>query len=405
MKINGFLKRALLVAMIVMLVPFGALSQETANPGKVYSQAELDQMLAPIALYPDALLAQLLVASTFPTQIAEADRWLKHNAGLTGDKLNSALDTMDWDLSVKALAPFPQVLAMLAQQAAWSQNLGQAFLAQESDVMASIQRLRSKASAAGNLQNNEQQKVVVKGEAVEIVPANSEVVYVPRYDPAVVYGAWSWPEFPPAVYYPVFPVVDVAVGAFGFWGAVAVGPVWGWGWGSWDWGGGFMNVNVNRNVNINSSTNINRNFSTADARNVGGRGNSAGGRTGGSSQGAGSRTGNVGRGGTGSAGGHGAGAGSLASAGGGSRAGASGSGGSRSAGSRSSAMHSGGGSRTGAGGGSRASAMGGRSSRSGGSRSSAMHSGGGSRAGAGGGRTGGGGGKRTGGGGGGGRKR
>ena len=229
-------------------------------------------MLAPIALYPDSLLAQILMAATFPNQVMEADRWLKRNAKLTGDKLNDALDTMDWDLSVKALAPFPQVVSMMAEQSAWTQRMGEAFVAQEADVMASIQRLRSKAYAAGNLKSSDEQKVVVKGETVEIEPASPQVVYVPRYDPVVVYGAWWWPAFPPVVYYPAFPVVDVAVGVFGFWGAVAVGPVWGWGWGAWNWGGGFMDVNVNRNININSNTNINRNFNTTNARNAAGRG-------------------------------------------------------------------------------------------------------------------------------------
>ena len=164
MKISGFLRRSLIGLLVVMMVPFGALSQETATSGKAFSEAELDQMLAPIALYPDSLLAQILMAATFPDQVAEADRWMKANPNLKGDALNDALDKMNWDLSVKALAPFPQVLAMMAEQSAWTQKLGEAFMAQESDVMASVQRLRSKAYAAGNLKSTDEQKVVVKGE-------------------------------------------------------------------------------------------------------------------------------------------------------------------------------------------------------------------------------------------------
>ena len=151
MAISGFLKRSLAGLLIVMMVPFGALSQETVTSGAAFSEAQLDQMLAPIALYPDALLAQILVAATFPNQVAEADGWLKANPNLKGDALNDALDRKEWDLSVKELARFPQVLDMMAKESAWTQRLGEAFLAQESDVLASIQRLRSKGQAAGSM--------------------------------------------------------------------------------------------------------------------------------------------------------------------------------------------------------------------------------------------------------------
>src|SRR5271157_5532684 len=133
MKKNGFLKRALIGFIIVMMVPFGALSQET-NSGKTYPEAELDQMLAPVALYPDSLLAQVLIAATYPDQVMEANSWLKNNPELKGEALNSALDTMNWDLSVKALAPFPQVLAMMAQEPDWTQKLGEAFLGDQAAV-------------------------------------------------------------------------------------------------------------------------------------------------------------------------------------------------------------------------------------------------------------------------------
>ena len=258
MKRNLFLTRALIGLLVVMMVPFGAFGQDAGAPG-TFGPQELDQMLAPIALYPDSLLAQVLIAATYPDQVTEADRWMKANPNLKGDALNDALDKMTWDLSVKALAPFPQVLDMMAKESAWTQRLGEAFLAQQADVMDAVQKLRQKAEAAGNLKTTEQQKVVVQGEAIEIEPANPEVVYVPRYDPVVVYGPWWYPAYPPLVYSPCcWPGVAVGVGVFGFWGAVAVGPVWGWGWGSWGWGGHNVNINVNRNININRNVNINR---------------------------------------------------------------------------------------------------------------------------------------------------
>jgi hypothetical protein len=259
MKRNIFFMRVLTGILVLVMVPCGAFAQE-ANTTPTFSQQDLDQMLAPVALYPDSLLAQVLIAATYPDQVVEADRWLKENPGLKGDALNAALDTMNWDLSVKALAPFPQVLAMMAQEPAWTQRLGEAFLAQQADVMDSVQKLRAKAKAAGNLKNSAEQKVVVKGDAIEIEPVNPQIVYVPRYDPLVVYGPWWWPAYPPYAYYPVWPGIAlgaVGIGVFGFWGAVSVGPVWGWGWGSWGWGSRNVNINVNRTVNINATRNVN----------------------------------------------------------------------------------------------------------------------------------------------------
>ncbi|MGA2734100.1 MAG: DUF3300 domain-containing protein [Syntrophobacteraceae bacterium] len=260
MKRNVFLIRALIGILVVMLVPYGAFAQDAGTTG-AFSQQELDQMLASIALYPDSLLAQVLIAATYPDQVMEADRWLKENPALKGDPLNTALDGMNWDLSVKALAPFPQVLGMMAKESAWTQRLGEAFLAQQDDVMDSVQRLRQKAYAAGNLKTTAEQKVVVQGESIEVAPVNPEVVYIPNYNPVVVYGPWWYPAYPPFAYYPVFPGVAVGVGVFGFFGAVAVGPVWGAGWGSWGWAHHDINININRNVNINS-----RHFDRASMR-------------------------------------------------------------------------------------------------------------------------------------------
>src|SRR5271157_2660999 len=224
MKRKGFLKLALIGFLVVIMVPFGALSQRFATSANEFSEAELDQMLAPIALYPDSLLAQILVAATYPDEVTAADRWVKANPGLKGDALNRSLEQQPWDESVKALAAFPQVLAMMASENDWTQRLGDAFMSQQADVTASVQRLRHQAYAAGNLQTTAEQKVVVKGEYVDIEPVNPEVVYVPRYNPVVVYGAWAWPASEPYVYAPVWPGVEVgAVGAFGFFPSIGVG--------------------------------------------------------------------------------------------------------------------------------------------------------------------------------------
>ena len=231
-----FMTRCLIGILIVMMVPYGAFAQDTGPTPVTFSKAQLDQMLAPIALYPDSLLAQILIAATYPDQVLEANNWLKAHPDLQGDALNNALDATNWDLSVKALAPFPQILDMMAQQSDWTEKLGEAFLAQQTDVMASIQGLRRAARAAGNLQSNEQQKVVVEGDDVEIEPTNPEVVYVPDYNPEEVYGDWSWPDYPPFAYYPCCWPFGFGIGfgwgyGFGFWAGVPVGPIWGWGWG------------------------------------------------------------------------------------------------------------------------------------------------------------------------------
>jgi hypothetical protein len=245
---------------LLMAAPPWILAQDSGT-GATFRQEELDQMLAPIALYPDSLLGQILVAATYPDQVREADQWVRQNSNLQGDELNAALDGMDWDLSVKALVPFPQVLSMMSDKMDWTQRMGDAFLAQQEDVMDTIQRLRAKAHAQGNLNTTEQQKVVVRGESIEIEPANPRVVYVPTYNPTVIYGSWWHPAYPPYAYNPYYPhyaydpyytgVGFVTAGLFGFAAGIAVGSVWNSGWGHWDWGRHNVNVNINRNININ----------------------------------------------------------------------------------------------------------------------------------------------------------
>ncbi len=254
MRAKGMCKPGLIGFLILVLAaPPGAFGQTSGTAG-TFRQEELEQLLAPIALYPDSLLAQILVASTYPLEVVEADRWVQRNKDLKGDQLNDALDKTSWDLSVKALVPFPDILATMSEKLDWTQKLGDAFLAQESEVMSTIQKLRGKARAEGNLQDTEQQKVIVQGDAIEIQPANPTVIYVPSYNPTVVYGSWGYPSYPPYYFNPVG--ATIATGVLGFAAGVAVGSAWNSGWGHWNWGGGNYNANINRNVNINRN-NIN----------------------------------------------------------------------------------------------------------------------------------------------------
>ncbi len=250
MNSNKVLTHVLIWVLVMLLAAPVVVFAQSNEPQETFSRAELDQMLAPIALYPDSLLAQVLIAATYPEQVVEADRWVQQNPDLKGDELNAALDNMNWDLSVKALVPFPQVLAMMDDHLDWTTRLGEAFMDQQAEVMASVQGLRHKAYAQGNLKSTDQQNVTVAGDDIEIEPVEPDVVYVPYYDPSVIYGAWWWPDYPPFAYYP-YGEPFITVGLFGWLAAVGVGPYWGWGWGYWNWAGGNCYLNVNRHVNIN----------------------------------------------------------------------------------------------------------------------------------------------------------
>jgi len=168
--------------------------------GEIQLGSLLEQILAPIALYPDSLLAQILMASTYPLEVVQADRWAKQNKDLKGDALTAALEKQPWDPSVKSLVNFPQVLAMMSEKLDWTQKLGDAFLAQQKDVMDTVQGLRKKAVDAGNLKTTKEQQVIVEKETIIIEPASTQVVYVPTYNPTVVYGAWPYPAYPPTPY-------------------------------------------------------------------------------------------------------------------------------------------------------------------------------------------------------------
>jgi Protein of unknown function (DUF3300) len=230
--------------------PAAPVAQQSA-PG--FKQEELDQILAPIALHPDPLISQILMASTYPLEVALAERWTKQNSSLKGDALTKALEAQDWDPSVKSLVNFPQVLTMMSEKLDWTQRLGDAFLADQKKVLDTIQSLRAKAQASGNLKTTTEQTVIVEEKIIKIEPANPQVVYVPTYNPTVVYGAWPYPAYPPYAYYPPG---YVASSAMWFGAGMAMGAAWGYAWGNANWNGGDVDVDVNRN--FNSNRNIDR---------------------------------------------------------------------------------------------------------------------------------------------------
>jgi uncharacterized protein DUF3300 len=247
-----------LLAALSLVVPPPSFAQTTppaaTDTATVFNAEQLDALLAPIALYPDALLAQVLMAATYPLQVVAASRWLDDppNKNLTGDALAQALANQPWDPSVKSLVPFPQVLVMLNSKLDWTQQLGYAFATQQADVMDSVQRLRQQAQAAGYLKTTEQQRVVVEKSVIVIEPASPQTVYVPVYSPTVVYGAWPYPAYPP-IYIPPPPgyvVGNAFVAGLAFaTGVAVVGSLWGWARPTWY--GGSVNVNVNRYNTIN----------------------------------------------------------------------------------------------------------------------------------------------------------
>ena len=223
---------------------------------------QLDSLVAPIALYPDQLLSQTLVASTYPLEIIQLQQWLEKNKNLKDKALASAVQKENWDPSIQAMAAFPDVVKRLADDIQWTTDLGNAFLAQESDVMDAVQNMRAKAQSKGTLKTTQQQKVdtqtVAGGKQVIVVQqASPDVVYVPSYDPVVVYGPPVYP-YPP-IYYPP-PGYYAAGAAIAFGTGVALGAAWGgsWGW-NCGWGHGDVNVNVNNNyINNYNKNNFNK---------------------------------------------------------------------------------------------------------------------------------------------------
>ena len=224
-----------------------------------FSQEDLDRLLAPIALYPDALLAQGLMASTYPLEVVEAARWSKTNPKVTGKALEDAMLKQQWDPAVKSLTSVPEVLRQMDENLSWTQKLGDAFLAQQQAVMDTVQTLRAKADATGNLKTTEQQVVRTETQGSQTIyvveSPKPDVVYVPTYNPSVVYGSWWYPTppyyvYPPAYVYP--PGLAFATG-------VLVGAAI-WGACNWGWGRGSVDVNVNRYNSFNRTNISNKNW-------------------------------------------------------------------------------------------------------------------------------------------------
>ncbi|HEU5295196.1 MAG TPA: DUF3300 domain-containing protein, partial [Burkholderiaceae bacterium] len=263
------------IAFVLAMLPAVALAQTQPAPAPPppaaapaapaaapASKEQLEQLLAPIALYPDSLLSQVLMACTYPADVADAAKWVKAHPDNKGDSAVKAVQDQPWDPSVQSLAAFPQILDMMGAQPDWVQKTGDAFLASSKDVLDAVQRLRTKAQQAGNLKSTEQQKVIVEKEPttqqtiIKVEPAQPETVYVPAYNPSVVYGTWPYPSYPPYYYPPppyYYPGAALASGiAFGI-GVAAIGSIWG----GCNWGGGDVNINVNKYNNINSNRQIN----------------------------------------------------------------------------------------------------------------------------------------------------
>ena len=216
-----------------------------------FSQAELDQMTAPIALYPDALLSQILMASTYPDEVAEAAKWSKANSDKKGDDAVKAVQDEQWDASVMSLVAFPQVLDMMGKKPEWVRDLGDAFLVTPDKVMDTIQNLRNKAKEEGNLKSSDEMTVETEKEIIIIESSSPEKVYVPVYNPTYVYGSWWWASYPPYYYYPPGYSVGSGIAAgigFGI-GIIIADSLWG----RCDWRRHDINIDINRynNININ----------------------------------------------------------------------------------------------------------------------------------------------------------
>jgi hypothetical protein len=231
----------IIIAMLV--IPPGSPAQDSGQTEQIdqtgqveqtekFTKEELAQMLAPIALYPDSLIAQLLMASTYPLEVVEAERWMRQNKNLKGDDLDAALQEKTWDPSVKSLCHFPDVLFAMSDKLDQTRKLGDAFLSQEEDVMATVQELRQKAQEQGNLKTTKEQQVIVEQEVIRIEPADPLVVYVPAYDPLCVYGPWWYPAYPP--YYWYYPPGFVTGCNIGFrYGFYAGFDLFSWVWFDW----------------------------------------------------------------------------------------------------------------------------------------------------------------------------
>lgn len=245
MKKPAFLLRYVLERLLpatLLLLMCGAASPAEEYADGLYSREELAQMLAPIALYPDSLLSQVLMAATYPVEVVEADRWIKDHPDLRDEALDEALLDQDWDAGVKALCHFPAVLALMSERIGETSRIGDAFLAQEEEVMAMVQELRAKARAQGNLASTSEQRVWADADAIIIEPTDPRVVYVPYYDPISVYGSWWYPDYPPYYWTPAG--VSLGVG-LSFWPGIYFGFSFS-NWSRFDWRQRYIHIDSHR---------------------------------------------------------------------------------------------------------------------------------------------------------------
>jgi hypothetical protein len=247
---------AALLLTLAAMVPAQAQAQD-----RTFSDGQIDALMAPIALYPDALLAQVLMATTYPADVAAAGAWVKAHPDDKGDAAVNKVESQNWDPSVKGLVSVPQVIVMMNEKPQWVQDTGDAFLEDPKRVMASVQRLRTQAQKAGNLKTTSEQKVATEtqsgSQVIIIEPAQPQTIYVPVYQPTVVYGSWMYPAYPPYYWAPppyYYPGANFAAGVI--WGAAVVGVANGI-WGNANWGRGDVDINVNRYNNVNVNNKIN----------------------------------------------------------------------------------------------------------------------------------------------------
>lgn len=231
-------KHPIFIAAAVLLIgmSLGEVLGQAPPPAMHWTAGQLDQLTAPVALYPDPLLGLILPASTYPLEVVEAARWLDDpsRATLKGEELSAAVDPQPWDPSVKSLVLFPEVLHFMDSNLEWTEQLGDAFLAQQADVMDSVQRLRQRARAQGTLESTPQQVVATDQNVITIEPASPDVVYVPYYAPGI-FGTWEWPDYPP-YFFALPPDVYIGDAFIGFGIGIGFFEPW-WGWYGFDWPG------------------------------------------------------------------------------------------------------------------------------------------------------------------------
>ncbi|HMK43610.1 MAG TPA: DUF3300 domain-containing protein [Dissulfurispiraceae bacterium] len=235
------------VLVVCLIIPYTGTAQTESGTAGQFSRGQLAQMLAPIALYPDSLLSQILMASTYPLDIVEADRWVRANPNLRGSALDDALMDMTWDVSVKSLCHYPAVLAEMSKNLDRTSKLGDAFLGQQDEVMDAVQELRRKANAQGNLRYSDKERIVYDGDTIIIEPASPDIVYVPAYDPNLIYGPWWYPAYPPYLWsYPWYPFGGIIAFGSGFFVGIAVAS---WSWCNWHTH--HVHVNFNKTAAFN----------------------------------------------------------------------------------------------------------------------------------------------------------